>query len=443
MTLAGNTPAILTPPRGLPYLLCSGSASTGRRRCPGRGSGQRRRVADRSSAIAASSPTPGPFSRISSSRSPASLGGRGDGAGAELPPAKLPKTSCPRLCLQLAVSPGCPQGWQGSGTASGAGTGPARFGSSERGAGRGRKAASGRLKHLSSVFTRPNFSPPPHRGHRRHLLNFHSQPRWPRRGGIGGSSCRAGITATPSAGARAPVPPAGDGPASVPWPVMPTHREQPGWRGSGWGPSTSLLTGKHLPSKTGKSDQILASGSRVPQEHLFWMPRNKCINCQDTPSARGETNTHKSCSNTEGSSTSQPFLQLGATSITVTFAARGCLLAVSTVLGGTFAVLLLFGAFSGSGNKQHRETKSSEPRTAQPLHPQPAAVATTSEPGREAPYKAWFALSPPPALGGRDLLFNRKLHRTKCSFFAFTFAERLRHEGSVLLPALSGKGERH
>lgn len=203
MTLTGNTPAILTPPRGLPYLLCSGSASTGRRRCPGRGSGQRRRVADRSSATAASSPTPGPFSRISSSRSPASLGGRGDGTGAEQ---KLPKTSCLRLCLQLAVSPGCPQGWQGSGTAGGAGTGPGRFGSSGLGAGRGRKAASGRLKHLSSAFTRPNFGPPPRRGHRRHLLNFHSRPR---RGGIGGSSCRAGIIATPSPGARALVPPSG------------------------------------------------------------------------------------------------------------------------------------------------------------------------------------------------------------------------------------------
>lgn len=59
-------------------------------------------------------------------------------------------------------------------------------------------------------------------------------------------------------------------------------------------------------------------GVGYPKHIYLWMPRNKWINCQDTPRARGEINTHKSCSNTEGSSMSQPFLQPGATSITVT-----------------------------------------------------------------------------------------------------------------------------
>lgn len=89
----------------------------------------------------------------------------------------------------------------GLGTASAAGTG--RFGSSKRGRVKGEKRASGRLKHLCSEFSRPNFVvvvvppssfPSPLE---RHLLNIHSQPRWEGAAAEGISAAAAAVEASP------------------------------------------------------------------------------------------------------------------------------------------------------------------------------------------------------------------------------------------------------
>lgn len=136
------------------------------------------------------------------------------------------------------------------GTASVVGTGPGRFGNSGRGRveGQSERQAGSNIFPWCSRGQTSSFSPPRSGGERRHLLNFHSQPRWKvgrgsGEGGIGGSSCCVGIAATPGSSWGAwerhetSAPPAGDSRhPGVPCPQTARRcRHTEGSRDRGWG----------------------------------------------------------------------------------------------------------------------------------------------------------------------------------------------------------------
>lgn len=123
----------------------------------------------------------------------------GERGEAEPLPAHAAKTSCPHHAGTSAPA----------GRGPGAGRVRGRWGWRSSGWGDRRKRAAGRPQHLPCVFTRSNFAPPvpsSFQGERRHLLNFHSQPRWKAGGGSAEQGALRG-TAAP----KQPAPKCGAG----------------------------------------------------------------------------------------------------------------------------------------------------------------------------------------------------------------------------------------
>lgn len=199
----------------------------------------------------------------------------GEGMGAESLPGETPKTSCLRLCLQLAVSCGVP----GAGRAWDSQRrwdweiweleeGEGKRQKSERQAGSNIFPRSSRGQ-TSSVPPRPS----PLGGERRHLLNIHSQPRWK-------GAAAEGISAAAAAMAASPPPPrphgglgAGTKPRQTPpgWvtvssvPCQQTARDAKRSRDRGGAAGTWRQHFQGLPGYSGWSQQCLPAGNSAQQ----------------------------------------------------------------------------------------------------------------------------------------------------------------------------------